>query len=111
MTTTVAGDIIRRYFDLAVQADADADAYLAQFVADAVVEDDGHTRRGVDEIRTWRSEVPSVRYDVHSITPAGSGHDAIAEISGEFPGSPVDLRFHFELDGTGLIRELSITNP
>ena len=75
MTTTTATAIIRRYFEPAVQADADT--YLAQFVPDAVVEDEGRTRRGVDEIRAWRSEVPAVSYDVHSIAEAGSGHDAI----------------------------------
>ncbi|MBJ7291081.1 nuclear transport factor 2 family protein [Williamsia sp.] len=109
MTTTVSSDIIRRYFELAPAADTDA--YFAQFATDAVVVDEGKTRRGIDEIRAWRTEVPPVRYGVRSIAAVGSGHDAVAEISGDFPGSPVDLRFRFEIDDEGLIRGLVIGNP
>ncbi len=41
----------------------------------------------------------------------GSGHHTITEITGDFPGSPVDLRFRFEIDDEGLIRGLVIGNP
>jgi hypothetical protein len=97
---------IHRYFDLAVQPDLEA--YYAQFAEDAVVEDEGRERRGIEAIRAWRGEVPPVKYSVQKITPNGAGHDADADISGDFPGSPVRLRFHFELTEDGHIALLTI---
>jgi alpha-D-ribose 1-methylphosphonate 5-triphosphate synthase subunit PhnI len=99
-------DLISRYFDLAPRPDADA--YFRQFAADAVVEDEGQRYHGIDAIRAWRATVPRVAYGVQSVEPGGSGHDAVAEITGDFPGSPVSLRFHFELAPDGNITLLTI---
>jgi SnoaL-like domain len=98
--------LIERYFDLAVQPDLEA--YYAQFAEDALVEDEGRERRGVAAIRRWRTEVPPVVYSVVKIAPSGAGHDAYADISGDFPGSPVRLRFHFEFTEDGRIALLTI---
>lgn len=87
------------YFTLASRADTDA--YFGQFTDDAVVEDEGKERHGIAEIRAWRTEVPSVRYDVQST-------DARVAISGDFPGSPVTLSFHFEYADDGRIAVLRI---
>jgi SnoaL-like domain len=83
-----------KYFELATQPDTDA--YFAQFTDDAIVEDEGKERHGIAEIRAWRTEVPAVRYDVKDIERTGDAADAAVEISGDFPGSPVMLFFHFE---------------
>jgi SnoaL-like protein len=96
----------RRYFDLA--RSEDREAYFAQFTDDAVVEDDGRTHRGIDEIRAWRTAVPDVTYDVTEVAPEGDGFVATAEISGAFPGSPVTLRFHFAEVVDGSIAALRI---
>jgi hypothetical protein len=104
--------LIDTYFALA--GGPDIEAYVALFASDTVVHDDGTTRRGLDEVRDWREEVPSVAYRVESVTPApgadaGPGAwTARTEISGDFPGSPVTLDFAFELE-SGLIRRLTIT--
>jgi len=83
-----------RYFELAAQPDTEP--YFAQFTQDAVVEDEGTERHGIAEIRAWRTEVPAVRYDVKNVERRGDAADAAVEISGDFPGSPVTLSFHFE---------------
>ncbi|MFC8177557.1 MULTISPECIES: nuclear transport factor 2 family protein [Nocardiaceae] len=97
---------IDRYFELA--ADSDLEAYFAQFRPDAVVEDEGREHHGIDEIRAWRTEVPDVTYRPRTPTVSGDGHDVKAEIAGDFPGSPVTLRFYFELDEAEKIRVLRI---
>jgi hypothetical protein len=52
--------------------------------------------------------VPPVKYSVQEIAPNGVGYDAYADISGDFPGSPVRLRFHFEFTPDGHIALLTI---
>ena len=103
---TDATTLIRRYFDLASQPDLQP--YFAQFTEDATVEDEGVRRSGIDAIRAWRTEVPPVAYTVHDIVAADSGDDAHVDISGDFPGSPVRLTFHFEFSADGHIAALDI---
>jgi hypothetical protein len=95
-----------RYFELATQADTEP--YFAQFADDAVVEDEGRERRGIAEIRTWRTEIPTVHYDVRSVDRQGNTADARVHISGTFPGSPITLAFHFEYAHDGKISVLRI---
>jgi hypothetical protein len=95
-----------KYFELATQPDTDA--YFAQFTDDATVEDEGQERHGIAEIRAWRTEVPRVRYDVKSIERDDRIADASVEISGDFPGSPATLAFHFEYAEDGQIKVLRI---
>lgn len=97
--------LIERYFESAT--DPDLDAYLAQFAEDARCEDEGHLYQGTDEIRSWRTGVPPVTYDVRRIEPTERGRRAVAEISGDFPGSPVTLAFGFVL-AADKIQELTI---
>jgi len=88
--------VIERYFDLA--ADPDLEAYFSQFTDDVVIEDEGHTHTGIDAVRAWRTSVPPVTYEVRDVAPTDDGYRAVAEIAGDFPGSPVDLAFGFVLD-------------
>jgi hypothetical protein len=97
---------IDRYFQLAPLSDTDA--YFAQFDADATVEDEGHEHHGVDAIRAWRHEVPMVSYEVRDIRGGDGKHVARALIAGDFPGSPVELHFHFTFTDDGLIESLRI---
>jgi hypothetical protein len=97
---------VENYFELATQANTDA--YFAQFTDDAVVEDEGKERHGITEIRTWRTEIPRVRYDVKDVEREGNAADAQVDISGDFPGSPVMLSFHFEFATDGRIAVLRI---
>ncbi|OZD07126.1 hypothetical protein CH275_08110 [Rhodococcus sp. 06-235-1A] len=98
--------IIDRYFELATLADSEP--YFALFTPDAVVEDEGNEYQGIDEIRRWRTEVPQVHYDVLSTVESGPGRTTTAEISGDFPGSPVNLSYYFEMTQDGRISVLRI---
>ena len=51
-------DVIARYF--AAQAKRDFDTLVTLFADDAIVIDEGKTRRGTKEIRAWRENVASV---------------------------------------------------
>jgi ketosteroid isomerase-like protein len=101
-----ARELIDRYFDLAPRPDADA--YFAQFAADAVVEDEGQAHHGIAAIRAWRSKVPRVAYTLRDFKATTTGHDAAVDIAGDFPGSPVSLRFHFQFAADGRITALTI---
>ena len=98
--------VIKRYFELAPLSDTDA--YFAQFATDATVEDEGHAHHGVDAIRAWRSEVPSVSYEVRDVRSDDGKHVARARIAGDFPGSPVELDFYFTFTDEGRIESLRI---
>jgi len=87
------------YFEAAV--DPDRERYFSLFDDDVVVRDDGRSHHGRTAVRRWRDEVPSVRYDLREITGTATACEAVAEVSGDFPGSPVTLRFAFERDARG----------
>ncbi len=64
--------------------------------------------RSIAAIRAWRSKVPRVAYTIHDVKAATAGHDAAVDIAGDFPGSPVSLRFHFQFAADGRITALTI---
>jgi hypothetical protein len=97
--------LIDRYFAL---APVGGDAYFAQFADDVVVEDEGKLRHGIGEVRAWRTEVPPVTYTVREVTEDDGAYAAVAAIAGDFPSSPVDLRFGFRFGPDGRITELTI---
>lgn len=98
-------DLVDRYFALAPSG---GERYLAQFADDVVVEDEGQQRHGIEEVRAWRQDVPPVTYTVRDVSDADGQTVAVTRIAGEFPGSPVDLRFAFRFGADGRIRELTI---
>ena len=104
MTNTTT--LIHRYFSLTPEADVNA--YIAQFTEDAIVEDEGVQRKGIDAIRAWRTQVPRVAYTIHDIFSTGTGDYAHVDIAGDFPGSPVRLTFHFEFTPDDHIAALHI---
>jgi hypothetical protein len=87
------------------------DAFLELFTADAVVADEGCEHRG-DAIRTWIdgaiSKYHPLHADVTRLELADTQTIAIAQVSGSFPGSPIELRYHFTLRD-GRIAALSIS--
>lgn len=84
-------------------ADEDGDETLSQcFTEDAVVKDEGHIYNGRAAIKEWKARA-SEKYQYTSEPLALNQEDGIAvvtsRLTGNFPGSPVNLRFFFELDG------------
>jgi ketosteroid isomerase-like protein len=108
--STTALDIITSYF--AEDAKRDTEALVALFTDDAVVVDEGQTRRGVREIHAWRDGVASAyQYTTKVLgveATGGGNYLALAHLEGNFPGEAVDLKHHFTIDGDRISR-LEIT--
>jgi hypothetical protein len=90
---------IKQYFS----ADRhDADAVASCFTDRGVVMDESHTWTGRDGIREWKKST-TTRYRYTSEPIASEAKDGkivvTSRLTGDFPGSPVDLRYVFELDG------------
>ena len=81
------------------------------FTAQAVMKDGGHTYAGVDAIKAFIAEA-SARYSATSMPFALEREDDFqivrAMVTGNFPGSPIDLSYRFRLE-RGLIASLEIT--
>jgi hypothetical protein len=79
----------------------DREAVARCFTEAAVVKDEGRTHRGREAIRQWKEEV-STRYQYKSEPFACEQRDkavvVTSRLTGNFPGSPVNLRFFFVLD-------------
>lgn len=90
---------IAAYFD----ADRQDGAAIARcFAPDGAVKDEGQLHRGHDAIADWKAKASS-RYKYTS-EPVAVRHDGnrlivTARVTGDFPGSPVDLRYAFTLGG------------
>lgn len=80
------------------------------FTDDAVVADERRTYRGRHEILRWREEVGKISFqqDVLSLERRGDRAVVTCRVSGDFPGSPVELDHVFQLEGDK-IAELAIT--
>jgi len=80
----------------------DAMAFVRCFTENAVVTDEGHTYTGLAAIKQWRVAALA-KYTYTSEPFALKEEDGItvvtSKLTGNFPGSPVDLRFIFELEG------------
>lgn len=89
----------------------DAAAVAACFRDDATVLDEGKTWIGREAIREWKVAASSkFSYTVEPFAVAEDKGRVIVtgHVSGDFPGSPVDLRHAFTLEGD-LIAGLEIT--
>src|SRR3989441_7762655 len=80
----------------------DGDAVSRCFTEDAVVKDEGHTHKGRAAIKAWKTDASS-KYEYTSEPFASEEKDGktivTSHLVGNFPGSPVDLRFFFKLEG------------
>src|ERR1700675_2585525 len=87
----------------------DVDAMIGTFAESAAVKDEGHERRGLPAIRKWMEEA-AAKPSVIAVTNAAetdANTTVTGRVSGNFPGSPIDLRFIFTLD-QGKITRLEI---
>src|SRR5437867_4673396 len=80
----------------------DGEAVSRCFTEDAVVKDEGHTHRGRAAIKAWKTDA-STKYEYICEPFACEEKDGktvvTSHLVGNFPGSPVDLRFFFKLEG------------
>lgn len=86
---------------------ADADAVAQCFSERAIVVDERKTYSGRDAIRQWRAEAAS-KYtyvaEPFAITEENGETVLTSRLTGNFPGSPVDLRYAFVLEGDAIVR-------
>ena len=103
-TTTLAGPVARYIAGANAQ---DIDAVTACFAEDAVVHDEGKSRQGIAAIRQWAEEVSEKYHPVVEVIHVAALDDRgilAGRVSGNFPGSPVELRYVFTLDGEKIAR-------
>lgn len=86
---------------------ADAKGIAECFTKDAIVIDEGNTYTGRDAIRKWMANA-STKYtytvEPFSITEELGQTVVSSHLVGNFPGSPVDLRYCFVIDGDQISR-------
>ena len=89
----------------------DSEAVSQCFTENANVKDEGHTYKGRAAVKKWKAEA-STKYQYTCEPFACEQKDGkvvvTSRLTGNFPGSPVNLRFCFELEGDK-IASLEIT--
>jgi len=95
--------LIANYFE--ADRNSDANDVANCFTDDGIVRDEGHTYVGHDAIRQWKADA-STKYN-YTVEPFALDEEAnlvvvTSHVVGNFPGSPADLRYHFELADDGI---------
>ena len=87
-----------------------AEAVARCFTTQATVRDEGRTHVGQDAIKAWKADAArqySYTTEPLAVQQTDGVHVVTGRVVGNFPGSPVDLRYHFRLE-RGLIASLEI---
>ena len=85
----------------------DIDAMLALFAEAATVKDEGQQRGGLAAIRDWmEGTIRKYNFTVAVVGAADEDGKTVvtASVSGNFPGSPAQLRYIFTLAGEKIFR-------
>lgn len=93
-------EAISDYF--AASNGADAHHIKDCFTQDAVVHDEGNLHGGHAAIQSWLQEAQKkfeYRVEPKSSSDEGEHVTVVAEVAGNFPGSPIQLRHFFQLKG------------
>ncbi len=81
---------------------SDSEAVAQCFTENAVVKDEGRTFEGRTAIRQWKADA-SAKYQYTCepfVCERRDGQVIVtSRLTGNFPGSPVDLRYFFRLEG------------
>jgi hypothetical protein len=73
------------------------------FTSGVVVKDEGHTYNGIAAMTKWMADASAkFQYTAEPFALADENGKQVvtSHVTGNFPGSPLDLRYFFELDGT-----------
>jgi ketosteroid isomerase-like protein len=88
----------------------DTEALFALFAPNATVDDEGFQYKGLDSIRGWIAEtVERFRFsidvvDVSQASHAGEQASITGIVTGDFTGSPVQVRYDFTLDQQKIVQ-------
>ncbi|MEV4657077.1 nuclear transport factor 2 family protein [Micromonospora sp. NPDC049301] len=92
-------EVIDRYFRAV--GDGDLEGFVACFADTATVADEDRLHEGRAAIRSWRQrtmEAYSYTAEPVAVTPQpGNSYQVRTRVSGDFPGSPIELRYRFTL--------------
>ena len=91
---------------LAAEEAKDADALSRCFIEDGTVHDEGHDYHGRGSIRQWKQTADAkYRYVLRmvSVQTVGDLVTVRARLTGEFPGSPVELDHIFKLSNNKIV--------
>ena len=87
---------------IAAENRSDREALAQCFAEDAVVRDEGQTIEGLAAIKQWKAETRRKYQDtIEPLASAQKDDKTIVtnRLTGNFPGSPIELEFVFTLDG------------
>jgi hypothetical protein len=87
---------------IAAENSGDAEALAKCFAKGAVVRDEGKTIEGLPAIKQWKAETKKkYQHTVEPLTVAQEDGKVIVtnRLTGNFPGSPIELEFVFTLEG------------
>ncbi|MCD9617654.1 nuclear transport factor 2 family protein [Chryseobacterium gleum] len=92
------------------QNNFDSAAYAQCFTETAIVFDEGKTHKGKTEIEKWIDKSnKEYKATMEPLDYNDRENILSAEISGSFPGSPIILKFHFDITD-GKIQQLKVTD-
>ena len=95
---------IANYFAADMAGDSSA---LAQcFTADGVVRDEGGTFTGIVAIQQWNTQAKAkYHYTVEPLSMSARDGEVvvIGNVAGDFPGSPITLRYVFRVAGHKIV--------
>ena len=91
---------------LAAEKAKDTDMLVLCFADDALVHDEDRDYRGLDAIRAWKQEAEAkYQYVMEPLDASVSGNTVKlrARLTGNFPGSPIELDHTFTLANDKII--------
>jgi hypothetical protein len=91
---------------LAAENSGDTSLFGQCFTGNAIVRDENETHTGLDAIKKWKAETKK-KYQ-HTIEPLSvvqkEGKTIVTNrLTGNFPGSPIELDFAFTLSGDKIV--------
>ena len=89
----------------------DGEAVARCFTTRAIVKDEGQTHFGLAAIKAWKTEAAakySYTSEPFAVAEKEGRYVVTSRLTGDFPGSPVDVHFAFRLE-RGKIASLEIT--
>ena len=107
MTLTVPGPVAAY---LAAEEAKDAEQLSLCFTTDGLVHDEGQGYRGREAILKWKKAADEkYRYTMQPLSARTNGDEVIvrARLTGDFPGSPIEVNHFFKLS-KGKIASLEI---
>lgn len=85
---------------IAAQANFDSKAYAECFTESALVFDENETHKGQNEIKKWNEKTNKMyqtQLEILDFSIADATNILTTKVSGNFAGSPIVLKYYFEL--------------